>query len=127
MVKYKFNRDASVITLYTKIEGKIIVKPKLALDTGSTYMMIPWEIADVLGLRPEACKERIDIITASGVEKAPLVTLKSVTVLGKEVKKVKAVVHDLPQKSYVDGLLGLSFFRKFRFCLDFRKGILELD
>ncbi|MBU2461581.1 retroviral-like aspartic protease family protein [bacterium] len=98
----------------------------MALDTGATYMMISWETAEVLGIKPELSRERVEIITASGVEKAPLVTLKSVTVFSKEAKEVKAVVHDLPPRSYVDGLLGLSFLKNFKFCIDFKEGVLDL-
>jgi len=39
---------------------------------------------------------------------------------------VKAIVHDLPAKSYVDGLLGLSFLRNFELNINFREGCLEL-
>ncbi|MGA1796657.1 MAG: TIGR02281 family clan AA aspartic protease [bacterium] len=127
MPRYRFDAKLPIITLYAKLEGKITVKPKLALDTGATYVMIPWEIAEVLGLEPELSGERVDIVTASGVEKVPLVTLKSVTVLGKEAKMVKAAIHDLPPRSYVDGLLGLSFLRNFKVSLDFRQGILEIE
>jgi len=105
MAKYRFDPKLPIIALYTKLEGKITVKPKLALDTGATYVMIPWEIAGALGLEPELSKERVDIITASGIERVPLVTVKSMTVLGKEAKGVKAVVHDLPPKGYVDCLI----------------------
>ena len=33
----------------------------------------------------------------------------------------------IPQKGYAVALDSLSFFRNFRFCLDLRKGILEID
>lgn len=98
----------------------------MALDTGATYAMIPWDIAGALGYEPETSKERVDMVTASGVERAPLITLESVSLGGEEVKKVQALVHDLPPRSYVDGLLGLSFLRNFRLSLDFKEGILEL-
>ena len=43
-------------------------------------------------------------------------------------KKGYAVAfNDLPEKSYVDGLLGLSFLKRFRLYLDFQTGILELE
>ena len=50
-----------------------------------------------------------------------MVTVQSVSVLGKRANDVKAVVHDLPQRSYVDGLLGLSFLKNFRLAIDFRE------
>jgi len=43
-------------------------------------------------------------------------------------KKGYAVAfNNLPEKSYVDGLLGLSFLKRFRLYLDFQAGILELE
>jgi len=127
MTVYRIDPDAPVIVIHAEIEGEIIVRPKMAIDSGSTYVLIPWEIADVLGYQPELSKERMRIITASGVEKAPLITLKSISVIGKKAMDVKAVVHDLPPESYVDGLLGLSFLRRFKVCLDFQKGFLEVE
>ncbi len=128
MVKHGFNVHSPIILLESKIESIDGVRTlKTALDTGATYMMVPWEIAEVLGYEPELSKERINMITASGVEKVPLITLNSVSVLGKKAENVKAIVHDLPPRSYVDGLLGLSFLKNFKVCLDFREGILEIE
>lgn len=89
--------------------------------------MIPWEVAEILNHRPELSKRRVDITTASGVEKVPLITVKSIAVLGKEAQEVDVVVRDLPPRSYVDGLLGLSFLRHFKLSLDFREGWLEIE
>lgn len=88
--------------------------------------MIPWKTAEILGLEPELSKERIEIITASGVEKAPLVTLKSLVVLGKRIEEVIVVVHDLPSKSYVDGLLGVKSLVDLKLKIDFNEGILKV-
>jgi clan AA aspartic protease (TIGR02281 family) len=123
MTKYSFDPEDPVLALYVEIKGdKRKAKPKLALDTGSTYTMIPWELAEFLGYEPHLCKERVRIITASGIEKTPLITLESVGILDKTATNIKAVVHDLPPESYADGLLGLSFLRKFRFVWTSKKG-----
>jgi len=129
MVRHQFDPKAPAIVLSLTLEGDSGIKKKIsmALDTGATYMMIPWEIAEVLGYEPALSRERIDMVTASGVEKVPLVVLKSVTLLGKSATDIKAIVHNLPQRSYVDGLLGLSFLKNVKTCLDSKKGILELD
>ncbi len=127
-MRYKIDPDAPVIVLSTTLEGEDIDKKiDMALDTGATYTMIPWEIAEILGYNPGASKDRVPLITASGVERAPLITLKSISVLGKDADNVQAVVHNLPEKSYVDGLLGLSFLKRFKLSLDFRAAILELE
>jgi len=127
MVRYRFDPDAPVITLYARLSNSRTRRILMALDTGSTYVLIPWDIAEALGYEPAYSKRKVDITTASGTEKAPLITVKRVSVLGKEVRDVACVVHDLPETSRVDGLLGLSFLKKFKLYLDFQAGILELE
>jgi clan AA aspartic protease (TIGR02281 family) len=123
-----FDPLSPVIVLDVEIEGAAeITTKRLALDTGATYMLIPWAVAELLGYDPLISEERITLITASGVETAPIIELKSVSVLGRKATNVKAVVHDLPQRSYVDGLLGLSVLRNFKVILDFKNGILEIE
>ncbi len=128
MAEYRISTVTSIIIVDVFIKNKEIQKKvRMALDTGATFIMIPWEVAEILELRPEISQERIEVITASGVKRAPLITLESVKVLGKEARGVKAIVHDLPAKSYVDGLLGLSFLRNFNIHLNFKEGILEIE
>lgn len=55
--------------------------------------MILRDIAEVLGYVPELSKERIEIITASGVEKSPLITLNSLSLF-------KDNVVDLPRIAF---------------------------
>ena len=110
-MKLKFDSKSSIIVITPTLVGINGKRKKIdmALDTGATYTMIPWDIAEVLGHAPELSKERMELITASGVEKSPLITLNSLSILNKKANDVKTIVHDLPPKSYVDGLLGLSF------------------
>ena len=37
------------------------------------------------------------------------------------------MIHDLPEISRVDGLLGLSYLRNFDLIIKFKEGILELE
>lgn len=89
--------------------------------------MIPWEIAEAIGYKPEISKEKVTLITASGVESAPLVEINRIRFLGEEISNVSIVCHDLPPKSYVTGLLGSSFLRHFKITIDYLKGILEIS
>ena len=128
LMRYKFDTGAPVIVLGVTLEGEDIEKKiDMVLDTGATYTMIPWDIADVLGYESGISKELMPMVTASGVERAPLITVKSLNVLGVTAHNIKTIVHDLPEKSCVDGLLGLSFLRGFKVCLDFQEGILEIE
>lgn len=120
------SRDEPVIVLKVELGGKLgIYKINMALDTGATFTMIPWDVAERLGYDPAGSAERVVIMTASSVEKAPLIVLERVKIFDRKVENIKAVVHDLPPKSRVDGLLGLSFLKHFDIDLHFKKGCLR--
>lgn len=89
--------------------------------------MIPWEIAEAIGYKPEVSKEKVTLITASGVETAPLIVIKKIRFLDEDINNVTVVCHDLPPKSYVTGLLGSSFLRHFKIMIDYLKGMLEIS
>ncbi len=128
MVRYNFDAKLPVIVVDVLIENKSIKKKvKMAIDTGATYVLISWDIAEALDLKPAFSEKRVDIITASGIEKAPLLNVDTVRFIDKTADNVDVLIHDLPPKSYVDGLLGLSFLRNFNLHLNFREGYLELD
>jgi clan AA aspartic protease (TIGR02281 family) len=99
----------------------------MVLDTGATYTTILSSLAELLGYRPSASNERIRLVTASGIEQAPLVTVDAVEVLGVRVNGVKVACLNLPAESQVEGLLGLSFLKGTRLTLNFKDGILELE
>ena len=122
----RINKAAPIIVLKPLLfgpNGKCRVE--MALDTGATFTMIPWNIAEHLGYDPAAISERVIITTASTIEKAPLITLEGIKVFDVEIKSIKVVVHDLPPKSRVDGLLGLSFLKHCNINLHFKKASLE--
>jgi aspartyl protease family protein len=128
MGRVEFKDSASVIVVYAEIKvGSRVIRSKLALDTGATYVMIPWEIAEALGINPELIQEKTNIITASGTEKVPIAEIESISVAGCKSNKTKVIIHDLPPSSYIDGLLGLSFLKNFTLKIDFKNGYLDLE
>ena len=100
---------------------------KMALDTGATFCLIPLEFAQYLKIDIEKPEKRIKMMTAEGRCEVPLVTLRSISISDKTATNVKTVVHDLPENSHVDGLLGLSFLNNFKLTIDFRNGYLEIE
>jgi len=125
-MKIPINKETYIIFLEAELISAFgRYKLNIALDTGATFTMIPWDIAERLGYDPTRSAERIIITTASSIEKAPLITVERMKVLNVEVANVKVVVHDLPPKSRVDGLLGLSFLKHFDINLYFKEGFLE--
>jgi clan AA aspartic protease (TIGR02281 family) len=128
MSKTTFDPESPIIELDIILygEGGTKRRIKAALDTGATYTMIPWDIAEALGYKPEISKEKVTLITASGVETAPVVDIKKIKFMDETLDNVPVVCHDLPPKSYVVGLLGSSFLRHFKIIIDYRKGSLEI-
>ena len=123
----KLDPGAGLITveveIFRRAKSRVV---RMALDTGATYLMVPWHVLEVLRYSPARVRQKISITTASGIEIAPLLILDKVKVLGKTVPGVPAICHDLPPQSPVDGLLGLSFLKWFDIDLHFRSGRLGL-
>lgn len=127
MSKIKFDPSSPIIIADVVIESKTAKRRlRMAIDSGSTHTMIPWEVAEALGYRPDIAEERTTLITASGVERAPLIKVDSIRIFGKEIRNAKVVVHDLPPRSYVDGLLGLRSLKELKARIDFDKGVIEV-
>lgn len=129
MAKINFDPQSPVIAVDITLEGEGGIKRriKVALDTGATYTMIPWEIAEALGYRPEISKEKVTLITASGIETAAVLEIKRMSFMNETIENVPVVCHDLPPKSFVIGLLGSSFLRHFKITIDYLNGILEIS
>lgn len=128
MARIEFDKDKPIIVVMVRIKNKGEVRDlKMALDTGATFCMVPWKVAEVLDLQPEMSKDKIDMTTASGIVTVPKVTADSIVVSNKVVSNVELLVHDLPPKSYVDGLIGLSFLKNFSLYINFKEGYFELE
>ncbi len=98
----------------------------MALDTGAVLTIIPIETALAIGYDPARTTERLELVTASGVELAPRLPVRTVRCLGQTVRKLDVVCHDLPAESPVKGLLGLNFLRYFNLHLNFLQKNLAL-
>jgi len=129
MAVKKFDPNAFGIVIFGTLSGRegIRRRVKMVLDTGATYTMIPWYIAEELGYNPAASKEFISMTTASGTIEAPLITLDFVSILDMPVKNQQVIVHNLPESSHVDGLLGLNYLKHFKLTIDFKNGMLALE
>jgi clan AA aspartic protease (TIGR02281 family) len=115
------------IVVYVELVGPRTSRTiTMALDTGATLTIVPIETALAIGYDPAAVRKRIELITASGTELAPRLTIQTARCLGRTVKNLDVACHDLPTQSPVKGLLGLSFLRHFNVHLDFLSKRLEL-
>ncbi len=98
---------------------------KLIVDTGAAMTMLSWEILEGVGYDHAGTKERGRLVTVSGVELAPRITVERSYCLGADVRDLPVVCHDLPFAHYADGLPGMDFLRRFDVAIRPRRGIIE--
>lgn len=110
--------------LLTGLKGS--VKIDLVLDTGASLTMIPPDITEKLGYDPARSERTVDLITATTIEQAPVVTLEAIELLGQRVARVDVACKELPPKSRAQGLLGINFLDNFDIELFYKTGRLEL-
>lgn len=129
MGQQAFDLRLNVIILRVRIEGrgKRYAYLRMVLDTGASMTVIPWNVTEALGYDPSRSPRRSRFMTGSGMEAAPLLDVHAIEALGVRVARVPVLCHDLPQRSFVDGLLGLSFLKHCRLAVDFKRGILSLQ
>jgi|SRR3989344_6226825 len=125
MSQLKFDPSLPSIIVNADIEVTYPTTAKLILDTGSSYITLPYNMVSRIGI-PINPKNVVSLTSASAMETKPKIIIPEIAVLGKKVKNVEAIVKDLPPEAPADGLLGLSFLKYFKLTIDFKKGLLEL-
>jgi len=98
----------------------------MVLDTGATFVALPVDIAESLGYNPTQSARRVELITASAVLSAPLITVQRMQVLGVGASNVDDLCLDLPGDGRFRGLLGLSFLKHFDVDLHFRDRVMSI-
>ncbi len=107
------------------------VKANLILDTGSSLVILSNKIANSLGIDANSKDATpVELIMADGRKaKAKMVILESVGVQDSEVENIEAAI--LPEEDSAsipeDGLLGMSFLKKFNFKIDQKNDKLILE
>ena len=99
---------------------------EVALDTAATTTSIPIYVASALGYNVSKPKRIEEVVTGSGVEKAPIIEIKALTAIGQTIKNIEVMCHDLPPDAPVEGVLGLNFLMNFDLNISFSKGTIEL-
>ena len=122
MAEFRFDPKQHIVICHAEIKGpKLELSLKMALDTGATFTMIPFEAALAIGCDPLRSRHKIDIITGGSIEYVPVITIPKFRAFGIEVKNMEAVIHNLSTQSPVEGLLGLNFLKKAKVVIDFSK------
>ena len=115
--------DGRIWTVRAKLNDH--VSGQFLLDTGASVCVLAPKFAQRLEL--EETGMDVELRTANGVVRAPLVRVDSIQVGRNRAEDVTAVVHPAVSGS-LDGVLGLSFLNTFdSYSIDSRKHTLRLQ
>jgi aspartyl protease family protein len=115
--------DGNVWTVRATLNGR--VSGQFLLDTGASVCVLAPATARRLDLEETGLD--VDLRTANGIVRAPLVRVRTVDVGGNRAHDVTAVVHPAVGEA-LDGVLGLSFLNTFdSYAIDSRRRTLRLQ
>jgi len=126
--KVQFARDAQSIIIGVRLNGKI--EARLLLDTGASLVVLRKDIAKKLGIKIDKIKPDAKLILADGRQvNAKYIILKSLKVENVEAKNVPAAImlDEVGNFGFNDGLLGMSFLKRFTFKVDYKNRRLVLE
>jgi predicted aspartyl protease len=126
--RYSLTRIGSLFVARAAVTGPAGTKViKLLVDTGSTYTVLPVEVLESIGVSPAESKLHERIATGSGYIIAPKVTVRSLTTLGKELRRIAVIAHTLPFGGPIDGLLGMDILCRLKAKITTVSGIIEVE
>ncbi|MCX6200548.1 MAG: aspartyl protease family protein [Bacteroidetes bacterium] len=126
-IKFEIPEEAGVIIVDVVLDDKIELK--LALDTAATHTTIDSNILHLSGYGFENKIGAVEVETSNGVIITEVYELKNLETFGESEQNFKVQVYDFLAhgiSSGYDGVLGLDFLRKRKFCLDISNGLLTL-
>jgi len=123
----KVRLETPIVIRRVKINGPSGMREiDMVLDTGAVYTIIAWDVAKDINYDPAVSEHRMPMVTANGIIEAPLITVRSIQIADLRAEGVDVICHDIPEITGIEGLLGLSFLKKFRTLVDYTTGVLEI-
>lgn len=126
--KVEFSQESQHIMLDVKLNKKI--DASLVLDTGASLVVLNKDIAKKLGVDLDKFKPDVKLILADSRQiDAKFIVLESVKVGNVEAKDVEAAImlEETGDPGFGDGLLGMSFLKRFNFKIDQKNNKLILE
>jgi len=124
----EFSRDSQSIMLGVTLNKK--VQARLILDTGATLVILGKNMAEKLGINLNNVSPDAKLTLADGRKvNAKFIILESIEAQGAEAKRVEAAImlDEVKDASFQDGLLGMSFLKRFNFKVDYKEKKLTLE
>lgn len=91
------------------------------------WVLIAKEILESIGCSPALFERRQRIITGSGHEIVPIISVRKFHCLGRLLEDFEILAHTLPFGVYVDGLLGMDFLGRFATQIKLHSGEIIID
>ena len=125
---YTLTRTGGLLLARAAVTGSAGTKViNLLVDTGSTYTILPVEVLESIGLSPAQSIEHERIATGSGYIIAPKVSVRNLSTLGRELRRVAVIAHTLPFGGPIDGLLGMDILVRLRAKIETARGLIEVE
>ncbi|MCS6864015.1 MAG: retropepsin-like aspartic protease [Gemmataceae bacterium] len=102
------------------------ISSQCALDTASTFTVLPAPMLRRLGYDGGRPVHRTRLRTATGGAPVPMIEVQTLVALEQVRSNFVVAAHDLPLGVVADGLLGLDFFRERTLTRDFSYGRITL-
>jgi clan AA aspartic protease (TIGR02281 family) len=98
---------------------------RFLIDTGASYCVLSKASAKNASVRPDG--ERIKMATANGVVEVQLGSARRIDLGGAVAREVDVAVMDHEPLPGLQGVIGLSFLRQFKYSIDHGRGVLLLE
>ncbi len=129
-----FNMDKLTMLIpYLDEQGTMLVRGaingvsvRFIVDTGASMVAVPESVAKAAGLYKLESKT-VSVQTANGKINAPQVVIKSLTVAKVEASNIKATIQTFSKDKPNYGLLGMSFFNRYKMSIDHDKKEIRLE
>ncbi len=125
---FDLSTDVDLIIVNASIEGKF--KFRLALDTAATHTTIDSNVLYFSGYELKNSKGEQEIETSNGIIVVETYDIEHLECLGIIKTDFEVQVYDFLSHgitSDYDGVIGLNFLRKHKFCIDIAKGEVSVD
>ena len=114
----KFNPHRDLIFVPGRVwgsRGEARRRLRLVLDTGAAETILIPEVLDELGYSPRDGEQITVMRSAVGREHGYMARVARLTCLGHREDDCRVHVQDLPEDWEIDGLLGVTFLRRFNY------------
>jgi len=127
-MKFNFDKKTGLILVPVTIKGSIkIVEAVFAVDTGASTSLVNFDVLQNAGYSKKDAIETTTITTGSRIEHVHIFKVGSIKALDLIRRNFEVISHDLPITTFIDGLLGLNFFKHKDLFISFKNGEIELE